>query len=198
MCCLLTASASFFDLRKFRSVRLKVNRSFSFTTSLIPLGLSCIPLEHLPFFVPRVVSVLRPQRPHSRPSTIIEGPVAFHYGTFHHAFNERFRISPAFHVSWSLLSSNSGRFFSVAQFSKIDKIMRHINALADGKIPNNNQYKFRERAKALVDRWHQVLIADQNQSTNGVTEGTAKMDLNRNSNAGEVAVLARRDIWDKC
>lgn len=69
-------------------------------------------------------------------------------------------------------------------FSKIGKVMRHIAALADEKIPNDNQYKFRERAKALVDRWQQVLNANKNESTNGVTEGTAKMDLNGNGNAG--------------
>ncbi|KAK0462239.1 uncharacterized protein EV420DRAFT_1639446 [Desarmillaria tabescens] len=67
-------------------------------------------------------------------------------------------------------------------FSKIGKVMRHIAALAEEKIPNDSQYKFRERAKALVDRWQQVLNANKNESTNGVTEGTAKMDLNGNGN----------------
>ncbi len=69
--------------------------------------------------------------------------------------------------------------------------MRHIAALAEEKIPNDNQFKFRERAKALVDRWQQVLNANKNESTNGVTEGTAKMDLNGNGNTsgGRMAVL---------
>ncbi|KAK0209346.1 hypothetical protein DFS33DRAFT_1380819 [Desarmillaria ectypa] len=68
-------------------------------------------------------------------------------------------------------------------FSKIAKFMRHIAALAEEKIPNDNKYKFHGRAKALVDRWQQVLNANKNESTNGVTEGTAKMDLNGNGNA---------------
>ncbi|KAG2016634.1 hypothetical protein CC2G_009784 [Coprinopsis cinerea AmutBmut pab1-1] len=43
------------------------------------------------------------------------------------------------------------------QFSKIGKVMRHITALPDHKIPGNDTYKFRERSSALVQKWHQIL-----------------------------------------
>ena len=45
------------------------------------------------------------------------------------------------------------------QFSKIGKVMRHIAVLTDDKVPGDEQFKFRDRAKALVDRWHGVLNA---------------------------------------
>lgn len=55
----------------------------------------------------------------------------------------------------------------VSQFSKIGKVMRHIHALSDDKMPpgGDSKYKFRERAKTLVDRWHQVLNSGKDDST---------------------------------
>ncbi|PFH53662.1 hypothetical protein AMATHDRAFT_900 [Amanita thiersii Skay4041] len=46
-------------------------------------------------------------------------------------------------------------------FSKIGKVMRHIAALTSDKIPRDDEFKFRERAKALVDKWHQILNANK-------------------------------------
>lgn len=43
--------------------------------------------------------------------------------------------------------------------------MRHIAALDDGKIPRDDEFKFRRRAKDLVDKWHQILNA--NKPSNG-------------------------------
>jgi hypothetical protein len=82
------------------------------------------------------------------------------------------------------------------QFSKIGKVMRHIAILTDDKVPGDSQYKFRDRAKALVDRWHGVLNAGKSgageKEANGdvageekakgeeekVTERTKNLDLN--------------------
>jgi hypothetical protein len=76
----------------------------------------------------------------------------------------------------------------VAQFSKIGKVMRHIAALPSEKVPRDDEFKFRERAKVLVDKWHQVLGSNKPNGTetaaNGdpleavVTAGTAAIDLN--------------------
>ena len=79
--------------------------------------------------------------------------------------------------------------------------MRHIAALAPEKVPKDAEYKFRERAKVLVDKWHQILSANKpngpDAGTNGtkvdgdheaVTEGTANIDLNGNAN-GEYTLL---------
>ncbi|KAJ7849670.1 hypothetical protein B0H14DRAFT_2356066 [Mycena olivaceomarginata] len=42
-------------------------------------------------------------------------------------------------------------------FFKIGKVMRHIHLLEPGKVPRDEEFKFRNRAKALVDRWHGIL-----------------------------------------
>ena len=46
-----------------------------------------------------------------------------------------------------------------SQFSKIGKVMRHIHVLTDEKVPRDAEFKFRERAKVLVDKWHDILKA---------------------------------------
>ncbi|KAK7447116.1 hypothetical protein VKT23_013747 [Stygiomarasmius scandens] len=46
-------------------------------------------------------------------------------------------------------------------FSKIGKVMRHITLLDPSKIPLEDQYKFRERAKKLMDQWNTILEADR-------------------------------------
>ncbi|KAJ6456772.1 hypothetical protein C8R47DRAFT_1082303 [Mycena vitilis] len=65
-------------------------------------------------------------------------------------------------------------------FSKIGKVMRHIHLLEPDRVPRDDEFKFRDRAKALVDKWHGILNA--NKATDGesaaVTESTARMDLN--------------------
>ena len=69
--------------------------------------------------------------------------------------------------------------------------MRHIAALSHERVPRDDEFKFRERAKVLVDKWHQILGSNKPNGTenaaNGdggadpheaVTEGTAAIDLN--------------------
>ncbi|EKM54777.1 uncharacterized protein PHACADRAFT_258859 [Phanerochaete carnosa HHB-10118-sp] len=46
-------------------------------------------------------------------------------------------------------------------FSKIGKVMRHIHALSTDKVPRDDEFKFRERAKTLVDKWHDILSASK-------------------------------------
>ncbi len=64
---------------------------------------------------------------------------------------------------------DSGRLANTSflQFSKIGKVMRHINALGDDRLPPGceAQFRFRERAKTLVDRWHQVLNGGKEDAT---------------------------------
>lgn len=55
-----------------------------------------------------------------------------------------------------------------AQFSKIGKVMRHINALSKDKVPRDDEFHFKDRAKALVDKWHEVLYDNKgNSKANG-------------------------------
>ncbi|KAI0046004.1 hypothetical protein FA95DRAFT_1543115 [Auriscalpium vulgare] len=44
-------------------------------------------------------------------------------------------------------------------FSKIGKVMRHIHMQPLEKVPLDETYNFRQRAKVLVDKWHVVLNA---------------------------------------
>jgi hypothetical protein len=39
--------------------------------------------------------------------------------------------------------------------------MRHIAALTEPQVPRDTEYKFRERAKALVERWQGILSASK-------------------------------------
>lgn len=74
--------------------------------------------------------------------------------------------------------------------------MRHIAALGEDKVPRDAEFRFRDRAKALVEKWHLVLNANKptdseggigaNGTTkneagdkdDGVTKGTAAINLN--------------------
>ncbi|KAJ6618988.1 hypothetical protein B0H10DRAFT_2217266 [Mycena sp. CBHHK59/15] len=75
-------------------------------------------------------------------------------------------------------------------FSKIGKVMRHIHLLEPHRIPRDDEFKFRDRAKALVDKWHQILNANKapEGSSAAVTEGTARMDLNGTAE-GDLTVM---------
>ncbi|KAL4246596.1 hypothetical protein ABKN59_008780 [Abortiporus biennis] len=46
-------------------------------------------------------------------------------------------------------------------FSKIGKVMRHIHALNADKVPRDSEFKFRDRAKVLVDKWHELVNANK-------------------------------------
>ncbi|KAF8868464.1 hypothetical protein BD779DRAFT_1676673 [Infundibulicybe gibba] len=97
------------------------------------------------------------------------------------------------------------------QFSKIGKVMRHIAILPVERVPKNEQYNFRERAKALVDKWHQILNANksggsESGAANGavaksdvgdkeeaVTDGTAALDLNGTADASAPKPVSTTD-----
>lgn len=71
--------------------------------------------------------------------------------------------------------------------------MRHIAALSDDKVPRDDEFKFRERAKALVDKWHLILNANKDAnasagangalSANGAANGEVKGDAAENGAA---------------
>jgi TFIIS helical bundle-like domain len=56
------------------------------------------------------------------------------------------------------------------QFSKIGKVMRHIQSQGEDKIPRDTEFKFRERAKVLVEKWHTILNSSK---TNGTASALA-------------------------
>ncbi|TDL24291.1 Tudor/PWWP/MBT [Rickenella mellea] len=69
------------------------------------------------------------------------------------------------------------------QFSKIGKVMRHIAALEVDKIPRDGEFKFKDRAQALVNKWHQTIAVKPSTTTangtNGTVEGNADMDVDK-------------------
>ncbi|KAF8552778.1 kinase-like protein [Imleria badia] len=60
-------------------------------------------------------------------------------------------------------------------FSKIGKVMRHIVALTPDKVPLDEQFKFRARARALIDKWHTLLDTNE-PSENGLEITTNSAD----------------------
>jgi len=60
-------------------------------------------------------------------------------------------------------------------YSKIGKVMRHIHLQASDKIPRDDEFHFRSRAKALVDKWHVILSANKEggPSANGTLAGSS-------------------------
>jgi hypothetical protein len=50
--------------------------------------------------------------------------------------------------------------------------MRHIAAIDDGKIPRDDEFNFRIRAKNLVKKWHPIVITNKpTASTSGKANG---------------------------
>lgn len=93
--------------------------------------------------------------------------------------------------------------------------MRHVAALPPEKIPRDSEFNFRTRAKALVEKWQEILNAHKQTSTpppttaesltqamNGaadatkgdtedeVTQGTKNLDLNGNSTSSKSCLSA--------
>ena len=52
--------------------------------------------------------------------------------------------------------------------------MRHIHALPDNKVPRDDEFKFRERAKALVDKWQDFYKTTSAPESKPATNGTRK------------------------
>ncbi|KAF7368132.1 PWWP domain-containing protein [Mycena sanguinolenta] len=71
------------------------------------------------------------------------------------------------------------------QFSKISKVMRHIHRLDASKVPRDDEYHFRARAQALVDKWDEILNSnsttaesmDVHKSENPMEHGTMKEEI---------------------
>lgn len=79
--------------------------------------------------------------------------------------------------------------------------MRHIAALPEEKVPRDAEFKFKDRARDLVEKWHLVLNANKPTDSEGggangttkneagdkedvVTKGTASINLNDKAEEG--------------
>lgn len=65
--------------------------------------------------------------------------------------------------------------------------MRHIHALTPDRVPRDDEFKFRERAKTLVDKWHDIVSANK---TNGTASEGAKATTNGTSPVAKAADAA--------
>lgn len=68
--------------------------------------------------------------------------------------------------------------------------MRHINALSKDKVPRDDEFHFKDRAKALVDRWHEVLNDNKGNSKANGTAESAKATTNGTSPDAKAADAA--------
>ncbi|TBU24649.1 hypothetical protein BD311DRAFT_552860 [Dichomitus squalens] len=85
---------------------------------------------------------------------------------------------PALDQLFSTVENYPNMTMEYLLFSKIGKVMRHIHVLSDDKVPRDDEFKFRERAKVLVDKWHDIL------KTNGAPD-VAKPATNGNRKAAD-------------
>ncbi|KAF8069854.1 hypothetical protein FPV67DRAFT_1753421 [Lyophyllum atratum] len=66
---------------------------------------------------------------------------------------------PALDALFTTVEQHENMTVAYLQFSKIGKVMRHITLLTEDRVPLDGEYRFRERARALVERWQLVLGA---------------------------------------
>ncbi|KAJ7219657.1 hypothetical protein B0H12DRAFT_1241466 [Mycena haematopus] len=70
------------------------------------------------------------------------------------------------------------------QYSKISKVMRHIHRLDAINVPRDEEFHFRDRAQALVDKWNELLNSNSPVDAKGGEDGEAviadmaRMNLN--------------------
>ncbi|KAI0358717.1 Tudor/PWWP/MBT [Trametes cingulata] len=81
---------------------------------------------------------------------------------------------PGLDTLFSTVENYDNMTIEYLTFSKIGKVMRHIHALSDDKVPRDDEFKFRERAKVLVDKWHDILKANGAPESKPAANGTRK------------------------
>lgn len=91
---------------------------------------------------------------------------------------------PPFDVIFTTVENYENMNIQYLSFSKIGKVMRHIHALPLERVPRDEEFKFRDRAKALVDKWHEILNANK---ANGTASEGAKAATNGSSPSAKAA-----------
>ncbi|KAJ6580390.1 hypothetical protein DFH09DRAFT_1145909 [Mycena vulgaris] len=83
---------------------------------------------------------------------------------------------PALDALFKVIEEYQNMTIGYLIFSKIGKVMRHIQLLDEKKVPRDDEFDFRLRAKVLLDQWHQLLTARR--EGDAVTERIGHMNLN--------------------
>jgi len=86
---------------------------------------------------------------------------------------------------------NKGLIF---QYTKIGKVMRHIATADIDKVPRDAEFQFKDRAQALVNKWH-VTMQSNGEKTNGVAGETKDEGiLNGDASAPTTAATGDGDV----
>lgn len=83
---------------------------------------------------------------------------------------------PALDNLFSVVENYDNMNIQYLLFSKIGKVMRHIAVLSPDDVPRDGDFHFRDRAKALVEKWRQILNANKRNGADGAgpnANGTA-------------------------
>jgi len=106
---------------------------------------------------------------------------------------------PALDQLFKTIESYDKMNIQYLQFSKIGKVMRHVTALEEDKVPRDAEYKFRDRAKSLVDKWHMILhkASDGVNGDASTTTTTTKEKANNNKGSSPEADGKADAVADK-
>ncbi|KAH9932487.1 uncharacterized protein B0H18DRAFT_26786 [Fomitopsis serialis] len=101
---------------------------------------------------------------------------------------------PAFDQLFSTVENYQNMTIQYLTFSKIGKVMRHINALPKERVPRDDEYHFKDRAKALVDKWHDILAENKGKPNGTAAAGeSAKATTNGTSPTAKAPDTADAD-----
>ncbi|KAJ6454389.1 hypothetical protein C8R45DRAFT_944646 [Mycena sanguinolenta] len=73
------------------------------------------------------------------------------------AGSEALKLMPAVDALFKTVEGYRDMNVEYLTFSKISKVMRHIHRLDANKVPRDDEFHFRKRAKALVEQWDGIL-----------------------------------------
>ncbi|TFK92545.1 hypothetical protein K466DRAFT_581779 [Polyporus arcularius HHB13444] len=93
---------------------------------------------------------------------------------------------PAMDELFSTLENYPNMTMQYLLFSKIGKVMRHISVLPYEKVPRDDEFKFQERAKVLLDKWYDIFV-----KTNGASDSAkpATDDTRKAADVEDPAVI---------
>ncbi|KAJ7683207.1 hypothetical protein B0H17DRAFT_1074379 [Mycena rosella] len=65
---------------------------------------------------------------------------------------------PEFDALFTIIEQYQNMSVTYLTFSKIRKVMRRICFLHPNKVPRDDEFRFRDRAKVLMNQWHQLRL----------------------------------------
>ncbi|TCD64834.1 hypothetical protein EIP91_003582 [Steccherinum ochraceum] len=100
---------------------------------------------------------------------------------------------PQYDELFTTVEKYDGMTIAYLTFSKIGKVMRHIHALSASKIPRNDEFHFRERAKVLVDKWGVLINGPGGKASSEKPNGAATNGKSESSPKEEESAAMDQD-----